>query len=264
LGTTVTNNAFSNAEVDNYWAGRDLGCWPDGFVNNAALGRLILDGQDEGSLFAFFRTEPNLTNALYVDLLELKGATITNVGVAGNFAGVYLQTNFTIYYGDAVANGQSVAEQLNGRYGWSGTNGGRFCWISNYHTGFFSSTNVTYTDGSVHRLNRGLVSACGIDSNGNGIPNCMDPDPVPVATPSTLALTAVFTNQPMRSVLLSWNTIPLASNYLYATTNLLLPTTNWQLVTQFLSDGTIGGRVGVTNSASASGPLYYRAGVLSP
>src|ERR1035437_1014554 len=49
LATTITNTAFPNAEVDNYWAGRDYGCWPSGFVNTAALGRLILDRQDRKS-----------------------------------------------------------------------------------------------------------------------------------------------------------------------------------------------------------------------
>jgi hypothetical protein len=263
LGTTITNNAYLNAEVYNHWAGKDYGCWPDGFANNAALGRLILNGQDEGSLFDFFRTDPDPTNALYVDLLELKGATI-NADIYGNLTGVYLQTNYTIYYGDAVWNGMSIAEQLNGRYGLSGTNGGRFCWVSNYNTGFFSSTNMTYSDGSVHRLNRALATSCSIDSDGDGLVNCFDLDPVPVATPATLALTAVFTNQPTRSVVLSWNTIPLATNYLYASTNLLLPTTNWQLVTQFLSDLTIGGRATVTDPLATNGRRYYRVGVLSP
>ena len=261
LATTVTNNAYSNSEADNYWAGKDYGCWPSGFVNNAALGRLILDGQDDGSLFAFFRT--GLTNALYVDLLELKDATAVNVDGDGNYLGVYLPTNFNIYYGDAVWNGLSIAEQLNHRYGASGANGGQFCWVSNYNTGFYSSINVTNTDGSVHRLNRALVTSCDIDSNGNGIPNCLDPDPIPVLTPSTLVLKAVYTNHPTRSVVVSWNTIPLASNYLYASSS-LLPTTNWQLVTNFLSDATVGGRAMVTDPLKTSGGRYYRVRVLSP
>ena len=43
LATTVTNTAATNISTINYWAGLDYGCWPSGFVNNAALGRLILD-----------------------------------------------------------------------------------------------------------------------------------------------------------------------------------------------------------------------------
>jgi hypothetical protein len=346
LATTVTNNAFANAEVDNTWAGKDYGCWPSGFVNNAALGRLILDGQDSGSLFAFWRTD--LTNALYVDLLELKDATV-NADIFGNLVGVYLQTNFTIYYGDAVWNGLSIAEQINGRYGVSGTNGGRFCWVSNYNTGFFSSTNVMYSDHSVHRLNRALVTSCWIDSNGNGTPNCVDPDPVPIpasittqpqgqnvnqysnavftvvatgsppptyqwrfngapisgatgssytrtnvqpsdagsylvvvsnSTATVTSTNAILTVTPVlkapvlkvvvtdppprsapRSLVLSWSTIPGASNYLYAASS--LPTTNWQLVTNFLSP-TNAWEATATDQVKTNGGRYYRVRVLSP
>jgi hypothetical protein len=277
LATTVTNTAFPNAEVDNYWAGKDYGCWPSGFVNNAALGRLILDGQDDGSLFAFFRT--GLTNALYVDLLVFEDAATnfvsSTVPETLDASGVNLDKNFTIYYGDAVVDGHSIAEKLDGGYGVADTNGGRFRWVSNYNTGFFSSTNVVYTDGSVHQLNRALVYSCDINSNGQPYPptgganascdgSMLKPNPVPVLTPATLVLKAVYTNHPTRSVVLSWDTLPLASNYLYSSSSLLPPGTNWQLVTNFLSDATIGGRVTNTYPIRTNGALYYRVSVQSP
>jgi hypothetical protein len=274
LATTVTNTAFLNAPVDNNWAAQDFGGSPSGFVNNAALGRLILNGQDDGSLFNFFRTGP--TNALYVDLLELKGATI-NADSVGNFIGVNIDTNFTIYYGDAIVAGHSIAEKLNGKHGLADTNGGRFVWVSNYNTGFFSSTNVTYTDGSVHRLNRALVYSCSIDSNGQPYPptggvnatcdgTILKPDPIPVLTPASLILTAITvteTNPPGRSIVLSWNTIPLSSNYLYSSPS-LLSATNWQLVTSFLSADVLGGQATVRDAIKTNGPHYYRVRALSP
>ena len=267
LATTITNTAATNISTINYWAGRDYGCWPSGFVNNAALGRLILDGQAASSLFNFYRT--GLTNALYVDLIEFKDASTNFISGGGSGQsrrlGVNLATNFTIYYGDAIVNGHSIAEKLNGGYGVADTNGGRFCWVSNFNTGFFSSTNVLYTDGSgTHRLNRALVQSCDIDSNGNGNPNCSDPNPVPVVTPATLVLKAVYTNHPPRSVILSWNTIPLASNYLYASSSLVPPAANWQLVTNFLSPATLGWQPAVTIRLPTVGGAYYRVRVLSP
>jgi hypothetical protein len=266
FATTVTNIAAANQNAPNQWAGKDYGCLPGGFVNNAALGRLILDGKTGNSLFTFLRTAP--TNALYVDLLEFKDAA-TNF-VSGSLpgtldaAGVSLDTNFTIYYGQAIINGQSIAEKLNGGFGVTDTNGGRFCWVSNYNTGFWSSTNVVYSDGTTYRLNTALVTSRDIDSNGNGIPNWMDPDPIPVLTPASLALTATFTNRPVPMVLLSWNTIPLTSNYLYASSSLFLPQTNWQLVTQFLSSPTLGARVIMADPIKTNAPRYYRLGALSP
>lgn len=274
LATTITNNGPAGALVPNLWAGQDRGPVPAGYNNNAAVGRLILDGQDARTRFNFLRTD--LTNALYVDLLELKDATITADGF-GNFVGVNIDTNFTVYYGDAIVAGHSIAEKLNGKYGYAGTNGGRFVWVSNYNTGFFSSTNVTYTDGSVHRLNRALVYSCNIDSNGQPYPptggvnatcdgTILKPDPIPVLTPASLVLTAIAvteTNPPGRSIVLSWNTIPLSSNYLYSSPS-LLSGTNWQLVTSFLSADVLGGQATVRDVIKTNGPHYYRVRALSP
>ncbi len=272
MGTTITNTAFSNAEVDDFWAGVDYGPYTTGFLSNSAIGHLILNGADSGSLFTFQRV--NATNALYVDLLELAGAT-TNADGAGDFVGVYIQTNFTIYYGDAVVGGHSIAEKLNGKYGVGGNSGGRFLWVSNFNTGFFSSTNVTYTDGSVHRLNRGVVYSCDINSNGQPYPptgganatcdgTILKPNPVPVLTPATLKLTARLTNSPVKAIVLTWNTIPMSSNYLFVATSPAAARTNWTLVTNFISDSSINGQAMVIDVIKTNTPRYYRVNALSP
>ncbi|HVM50199.1 MAG TPA: hypothetical protein VMU04_19380 [Candidatus Acidoferrum sp.] len=263
LATTVTNTAYLNAEVDNYWAGNDYGVSPAGFVNNAALGRLILDGQDSGSLFAFLPT--GQANALYVDLLELKDATI-NVDSEGKLVGVYMPANFNIYYGGAVWNGKDISEQINGRYGFAGPSGGQFFWVSNYNTGFFSSTNVIYTDGSgMHQLNRALVASCDIDSNGNGIPNCMDPNPIPVFSAASLGLKVAYTNRPSGAVVVSWNTIPSTTNYLYGSSPKLGKANTWQLLTNFVSGPQLGARASVTDtSVKTNSARFYRVQVVSP
>ncbi len=143
-----------------------------------------------------------------------------------DFIGLKLDTNFTIYYAQAIVNGRSIAEKLNGALGVTDTNGGRFCWVSNYNAGFWSSTNVVYTDGTTNRLNTALVTSCSIDSNGNGVRNCMDTNPIPVVSPATLRFTATLTNRPSPAVVLSWNTVPLTTNYLYSAASLDLPITN--------------------------------------
>ena len=85
----------------------------------------------------------------------------------------------------------------------------------------------------------------------------LKPDPIPV----TPVLTAAFTNHPSPIILLSWNTIPFSSNYLYTAPSLLLSPTNWQLVTNFFSDG---GRVTVADPIKTTGAHYYRVRALSP
>ena len=119
LATTITNTAPpSSFDTTNKWAAKDKGCSPDGFVNNAALGRLILDGVGAASRFTFLRPT-NRPNALYVDLLEFKNAS-TNFGASSlpetlKALGVNLETNFTIYYGDAIVNGRVGCQQAQRR-----------------------------------------------------------------------------------------------------------------------------------------------------
>jgi hypothetical protein len=169
----VTNTAPAYARVINEWAAADHGCSPTGYVNNAAVGRLILNG-GLNSLFEF--TGAGAANALYVDYLELDGFTATNRDNADNSTGVQIDPGMKIYYGQAVANGTDVSEKLNGK------NGGGFCWVSNFNCGFYSSTNLIYPDGSTNRVNIALALSCDIDSNTNGIVNCLDPAPIPNPT----------------------------------------------------------------------------------
>ena len=252
LATTVTNLGPAGAVVPNQWAGADLGRGTSGYVGNAALGRLILDGMTN-SLFSFVRTGP--TNALYVDYLEF-GDYTTNRDHSGNYIGISLDTNFTIYYAQAVANGVSVAEKLNGRYGLTGTNGGRFSWVSSY-AGYYSSVTVTNPDGTTYQANAALRFSTDLDSNANGIPNASDP--APFLIPSQLGLAAALTNSPQRAVVLSWNTLPYATNSVYFKPS--VTAANWQLLTNpFVDNSPVAGRTEVVDPLG-EGSRYYRVSV---
>lgn len=178
LATTVTNTNPAFRHQVNTWAGADYGCSPEGFTRksqNAALGRLVLDGITN-SLFEF-RGPDSGPHALYVDFLEFRDWT-TNTDNAGNWIGISNAPNFKIYYADAVSGGLDVSEKLNGR------NNGSFCWVSSYNCGFFSSTNMIYPeDLSTNRVNRALAQSRNVDSDGDGIPNCLDPSPIPSPGP---------------------------------------------------------------------------------
>ena len=193
LGTTVTNTAAAYANVMNVWAALDRGAVPEGYPNNAGLGRLILDG-GQNSLFTF--TPANGHNAIYVDYLEFDNyATNTDTGgTDGNWIGINIAPGMTIYYAQAFENGFSIAEKLDGKYGYEGANGGQFRWVSNYNCGFYSSTNMVYADGSTNRVNTALAQSCNIDSGGvtdsNGFPiaNCHNPSPIPPAQLQTCCM----------------------------------------------------------------------------
>ena len=229
LGTTITDTAPAWASVVCQWAGRDLGPVAAGYSNNAAVGRLILDG---GVNSSFVFTGPTTTNAIYVDYLEFRNG-MTNFDSSGNLLNLDPQFNpdikIKIYYAQLIINGVSWAEKLNGK------NDGRLNWVAGY-AGAFSSTNLLYPDGTTNRLNLALVQSCDLDSNGNGIPNCQDL--APVFVPSQVALAAALTNLPPRAVALSWNSIPYATNSIFFAPS--VTAANWQLLTNFVSGPGLG------------------------
>src|SRR5262249_15121311 len=151
---------------------------------------------------------------------------------------------------------KSIAEKL------ALVNDGRFIWVSNYNTGFFSSTNLVYADGSTNRLNTALVTSCDIDSNGNGIPNCQDPSPVPIISPAGVALTVEYTTAPIPAALVSWTAFPSSTNSLY--TAPVADSADWQLVTNFVYPGLFPGRVMVTDLIKTNSPRFYRVRVGTP
>lgn len=247
LGTTISNTAPDYALVLNQWAGNDVGNTPAGFANNAALGRLILQG-NIGCNYEFAPVTG--VNALYVDQLQFLGYVATNVDVSGNWLSAFCDPGMTVYFGQALANGRDISEKLNT------VNDHRFQWVSNYNTGFWSSTNVVYTDGTTNRLNTALVRSCDIDSNGNGIPNCMDPNPIPVLSGAGLQLAVGMTNRPSPSALVSWLAFPGTSNTLYSASS--SNPTNWTVVTNIVFSGPVPTRISVVDPVRTNGFRFYR------
>jgi hypothetical protein len=174
LGTTITNIALNNIDSINEWPGNDLGCTPGGYATNLALGRMILDS-DPTSQFTFVSLTGS--NALYVDSIEFRDAA-TNTDGSFNIPSVVIQPGMKIYYAQAIMNGASVAEKLNGK------NGGGFCWVSNY-AGVYSSTNIFYpSDGNTYIFNEALaispdIGSGGPDGSNTGIANINNPEPIP-------------------------------------------------------------------------------------
>lgn len=219
LGTTITNLAVANKTVGDTWAGLDRGYSNSGYVNNAALGRLVLDPLSTSSKINFSGTG-STSNALYVDCLVLMDQA-TNLA-SGNIPEFTFGPNMVIYYAQAFQNGVSVAEKLN----FANTN--HFRWMPTY-VGYYSSTNLVYPPGVTNTVNAALAQSGSYDSDGDGTKNSLDPTPFLV--PSQLNFAVTFTNLPPSSVRLQWTTIPLATNYVYYRTNLLvggwLPFTNF-------------------------------------
>lgn len=258
LGTTIDSTAPANLEVDNVWAGQDLGPTVNGFQNNQAVGHLILDGGSTTSVFFFIN--PDATNAIYVDLIELRdGATNRaskriNGQIIQTYTAIDVNPGMTVYFADAIDNEGDISEKLNGNLTESG---GNVVWVPAY-AGFFSSTNVTYPSGITYTLNRALVESADIDSSGTGTNNAFNP--APVFEGEDIKLSMFFTNNPGKSAVITWQTLANATNYLFTSTNLL--STNWSLISSFSTN--VNERVSVTNSSPDNGPRYYRVRVDPP
>jgi len=148
-------------------------------------------------------------------------------------------------------------------------NNGRLRWVSGY-AGYFSSTNIVYTNivGSVTNISTNTVNAAlaqsnDIDSDGDGTNNLTDPTPFFV--PGEVNFKLTVTNKPPLTALISWQSIPASTNYVYYKTNLL--SVNWQVLTNFVSPAAVPpvGGWPITNIISdvvnPVSPRYYRVGV---
>ena len=223
LGTTISEVASASKNVANTWAGQDRGVSTSGYLNNAAVGRLILNAVSvpPRSLITFNAADAN--NAIYVDELSLINNAATLNSTSSNVTSLAISPNMVIYYAQALSNGVSVAAEINH---W---NNNHLRWVSSY-AGHFSSTNIV-SGGVTNTVNAALASSSTIDSNGNGIPNASDPTPFFLSSQVNFKLT--LTNVPPETVMLSWQSIPQASNYVFYATNLTAP--NWTLLTNFIT-----------------------------
>jgi hypothetical protein len=223
----VTDVADTNATVLNYWAAPDLG--PGGFAanNSCVLGHLVLNGSPN-SFFYFIGqnsqcgANPGVSNALYVDRLDLNNsAALTN---ASGLANVFICSGMKIYFNTVYLNGTLSTNVLNGK------NGGALVKATDSTPGF------TVSPGG------GGVSPASIDLN------------VALAvTPGTTPAVGGSVGNPASAAVITWNTAPNATNYLYFKNS--LSDTNWQVLTNFVS-GPQGGTVSVSDPANVGGRFY--------
>jgi len=254
LGTTITNFAAGpNKQIINVWAGQDRGVSVNGYTNNAAVGRLFLDAIGTSSQFEF--SGARTSNALYVDELVFLDQATNGINTSYDFsANLSINTNLVIYFAQALVDGISVAAKIDAASMSGRNNGGRLRWVPAY-AGYFSSTNLVYPDGSTNAFNAALAASTTIDSNGNGVPNASDP--TPFFTSSEVNLVITTTNVPPMEPMITWDSIPGATNCVLYSTNLV----TWFPLTKFVSPSLVPPAGGwpiintliVTNN---SGPYY--------
>jgi hypothetical protein len=99
--TTLRSEGNIYGEPIHLWAAEDRGPIAAGYSNNVAVGRLVLSGRF-GTLFTFGGT--GVSNAIYVNFLELTGETTTN--------SINIRPDFRIYFNDS----NVPVEELDGLF----------------------------------------------------------------------------------------------------------------------------------------------------
>jgi len=111
LGTEIRTIASGFQEAQHLWAGIDRGPGPDGFNNNVALKRLILDLRSSNSRLRFSGTGSQ--NAIYVETLDLELGTGVDINTPlGNL--IAIDPNLRIYYINSNA-GDKLSAAFPGR-----------------------------------------------------------------------------------------------------------------------------------------------------
>lgn len=189
LGTTITTVIPPYSEVSHVWGATNLGPTKAGYSNNLAIGRLVING-DSTSRAVFSGLTPG--SALYVDYLELTGAG-PNLSLLTNVLAI--NPGMTVYFADASV----PVDKLDGQFG------GRLRWVRDY-AGANSSADTLLPSGQSVKVNAALLGSALVDSDADGIPNQFDFSPFDGVQ---LQPMLTFTNLPVRSVLLSWESAAL-------------------------------------------------------
>jgi hypothetical protein len=236
LGTTITSAIPQFRASDHVLAAQDRGASPTGYVNNIALGRLVLNG---ANLALFNFRGVGVSNAIYIDYLEFQNFA-TNYEQA-----ISIEPGCVVYFADA----NIPAEKLDGAFS------GRLRWVKDY-VGAFSSVEVPLTGGGTIFVNRALRDSSAIDSDADGIPNKFDSfpfDPPYVAltlgsTPSLAGLGGPNVAQ------ISWQA---AANTTYRIECKTKVDGQWQFLMNY-THGPKNGTATVTDSINSAGSCFYR------
>jgi hypothetical protein len=254
FGTTLQTQPSQFQEATHTWSAEDRGPSPVGFSNNVAIGHLVVSAANT-SFLTFSGT--GSSNGLYVDLLDLRGAALTDLQSV-----IAINTNLVIYFADAV---NVSAETLDGLFADARRPAGRLRWVKDF-VGPNSSVDVLLLNGQTVQMNRSLRFSTTIDSDGDGVANANDAYPLDAAAwnASQGTVTSFSNNVSVtgtgvsRSVTLSWTGTPGTVYHLEFTTNLAAP--SWQPAMSYTNLAVTNGVITISdkNIPPGESQRYYR------
>jgi hypothetical protein len=152
LGTTLELTAAAYQYVESTWAAEDRGANAGGFVDNAALGRLILDPSENSTLLLAGTGEQN---GMYVDYLDFGPSALADLENT-----VEVAPNLTVYFASASLDASVLTNAFPGR----------MVWVQDF-VGPWSGVDVMLPTGETIRINRGVRESKVIDSDADGTAN---------------------------------------------------------------------------------------------
>ena len=247
LGTALETDTLANGVANHSWSGLDLGPFPAGFSNNAAVGQLVLN-EAAGSEFIFSAT--GTSNAIYADLLDLSQCPdFLDPDV------LTIDPNFVIYYAAVTgvtvpqANSpQEPEEYLNGKLG------GHLVWVPGF-AGPNSSVDCV-VNGKTVKVNTALRFSQIIDSNSNGIPNFYDPNPFDFPFVLSGAVVSPTNPPPATAFAISWTALANTVYQVQYSTN--LSPTVWTPLQNYTNNSPSNIVVTVYDTNGVAGRRFYR------
>ena len=168
LGTALTTISPQFSIVPHIWAAEDRGAVASGYDNNIAIGHLLLEIRNAGTLSMEGLQSDGIANAIYVDYLEIGPDLLADM--EGGLETKPDPNNptdnrepLTIYFADSNL-------PIEGPDGLDGKLGGSLVWVSEF-AGPNSSVDVLTRNGETVRLNRVLRNSPFIDTDDDGIAN---------------------------------------------------------------------------------------------
>jgi hypothetical protein len=178
LGTTVRVPLPNFGEGIIRWPSTDFGPSAGGFVNNLALGTLVLNG---GTFSLHHFVGPG---AIYINRLEMATDPID---------GIEIDPGMAVYFADSPGVDPTTLDGLHG---------GRLRWVPGF-AGPLNSTNIVYPSGETYTFNAALVRSTTLDSDGDGIVNALDSTPIIVGDRIDLKIASSRGSAARRTVI-SW------------------------------------------------------------
>jgi hypothetical protein len=158
LGTTLELSAARYQYVESSWAAEDRGATAEGFTDNVALGRLILNPEENATVML---GGTGGQNGMYVDYLEFGPSALLDLN-----GEVEVDPSLTVYFAAANLDASIVTNAFPGR----------MIWVKDF-VGPRSGVDVLLPTGETIRVNRGLRESAVIDSDADGTANGFDLSP---------------------------------------------------------------------------------------